>query len=223
MRTPNDWRVELEKRGLSAFAPLVLKHLQPCVRVSLQKAGEYDVLSYVVHDETTVGSSKLGGYPDVPPDFVWPTVESAETGNVVAVPFLAQICLDDLGTRYNGNALPHTGLLSFFFDFTFLSEHGWRVFYFEDEPAQLERRPVPSNIVAYNESHYFPGIESPYQLRFRRGESIPFVSSVEIEAPFERIAAANGIIKRSSLYHLMDAYNALCFDGGAAGDRHGRT
>ena len=216
MRTPDELQAELEKRGLGAFAALIFEHRQACVRFSLEKAGEYDLFSHEVDDQTAVGSSKLGGYPDVPSGFVWPTGEDAVTREGVALPFLAQVRLADIARFDEGKALPQTGLLSFFFDFMYLSEQGWHVFYFEDETARLERRPAPSNIVAYNVlAHHVPGVESPYHLHFRGGDSIPDATALEIEAPFQRIATENGITRQSDLYALMDAYNALCFEGEA--------
>lgn len=60
--------------------------------------------------EDSVGSSRLGGTPDVPPGFVWPTRNGRPLG------FLAQINCAEVAPNDYEPALPHTGTLHFFAD-----------------------------------------------------------------------------------------------------------
>lgn len=90
-----------------------------------------------------IGATKLGGKPDVPPDFKWCYYEGGDylDGEVKSRPlsFLAQFDLAEISKYDAEGLLPKTGLLSFFYE---LNTMRWgydpkdkgcaRVFYFED-------------------------------------------------------------------------------------------
>ena len=57
-----------------------------------------------------LGRSRLGGSPDVPTDFVWPTWSGRELG------FVGQIDLGAIAAVDAATSLPHAGLLLFFYD-----------------------------------------------------------------------------------------------------------
>ena len=61
-------------------------------------------------DGPELGRSRLGGSPDLPPGFVWPTWSGRELG------FLGQIDLGEVAAVDAGNPLPREGLLLFFYD-----------------------------------------------------------------------------------------------------------
>lgn len=64
-----------------------------------------------------MGSSYLGGCPDVPDGFAWPTASRRRAdGEPIALPlaFVGQIALTDLSEHDRERLLPTTGLLSFF-------------------------------------------------------------------------------------------------------------
>jgi hypothetical protein len=63
-----------------------------------------------------IGRSKLGGHPDVPADFVWPTATRTGNGKSLTAPlaFLAQIRLADVARHDRDHLLPASGLLLFF-------------------------------------------------------------------------------------------------------------
>src|SRR5437764_367583 len=63
-------------------------------------------------DEPTlkIGTSKIGGIPDLPPGFVWPQC------NGLPQSFLAQIHLADIAVYDADTLLPHVGMLWFFYD-----------------------------------------------------------------------------------------------------------
>ena len=61
-------------------------------------------------DGPELGRSRLGGSPDLPPGFVWPTWSGRELG------FLGQIDLAAIAAIDSETALPPEGLLLFFYD-----------------------------------------------------------------------------------------------------------
>ena len=91
------------------------------------------------------GSSKFGGRPDVPADFVWPVFETDTADDSTRKPrplaFLAQFDCARLSELDPEGLLPRTGLLSFFYE---LGSQRWgydpqdagcaRVFWFEEGP-----------------------------------------------------------------------------------------
>lgn len=72
--------------------------------------------------QTAIGTSKLGGYPDLPPEISYPTMSgyTCKRGNQTeryeesAMQLIAQINLIDIAEYDKDNLLPHTGMLYFF-------------------------------------------------------------------------------------------------------------
>ncbi len=65
-----------------------------------------------------VGSTRFGGKPDVPSDFLWDSYEG-ECGDVVKnrpLSFIAQFDLEEISKFDTENLLPKTGVLSFFYE-----------------------------------------------------------------------------------------------------------
>ncbi len=102
-------------------------------------------------------SSKLGGCPCVPENFVWPEYTGTAYDGVVKprpLSFLAQISLKDVAALDTEGRLPATGMLSFFYE---LETMKWgfdpkdagsaRVFYFPEENA-LRPRALPEALDA---------------------------------------------------------------------------
>jgi len=98
MSTPAEWETKLCEAGLSAaHAAKVRAAIRPAGQLSLKKG------------PVARAASKLGGRPDVPADFVWPT--SGEQ----PLAFLGQLQLSDLPASVTADlALPRTGLVAFF-------------------------------------------------------------------------------------------------------------
>ena len=104
------------------------------------------------------GSTRFGGVPDVPADFVWPTFEGVglEDDAVKSRPlsFLAQFNCAELASLDTEGLLPKTGLLSFFYE---MESACWgfdpkdagcaRVFWFEDTSA-LAPAQVPEDLAS---------------------------------------------------------------------------
>lgn len=93
-----------------------------------------------------LGASRLGGQPDLPADFVWPTRQDKPMS------FVAQIRLEDLTGFPPARDLPAAGLLSFFYDSaqeTFggspEDRGGWQVAFFE-RSMQLNPAAFPATL-----------------------------------------------------------------------------
>jgi len=113
----------------------------------------------------TVGCTKFGGIPDVPPDFVWPVFETNTFDDEEVKPrplaFLAQFNCAELKRRDKDRLLPSTGLLSFFYE---MGSQRWgfdpkdkgcaRVFWFPDT-EELSPAVVPEDL---EEGYRFPAI-----------------------------------------------------------------
>jgi uncharacterized protein YwqG len=168
--------------GFGAQLDILRKYLLPCAgfSVGLSAAG-------------SVGSSRVGGGPDVPASFEWPS------NNDRPLDFILQINLRDVAPHDTAGQFPRAGLLSFFYD---LNEQPWgfdpkdlgghRIF-FVPEGATLERRPAAVTD--------FPLTEAP--LGFWPAQSLPNLGSRIGDRLAKEIEAKSG---RDVDY---DAYNNL--------------
>jgi uncharacterized protein YwqG len=115
-----------------------------------------------------IGVSKLGGDPDLPPDFIWPEWNGTPLG------FLAQLRLDELAPYDIENLLPPRGMLYFFYEaeaqpwgIYLEDEGGWRVFHYTGQVSDLVRTPPPDNIPEYSQFREIP-------IRFELRYMLPF-------------------------------------------------
>lgn len=99
-------------------------------------------------DALPLGASRIGGSPDLPPDFVWPSFKS------VPQTFLAQIALAETAPLDADHLLPPTGWLVFFYDykqsvwgFDPQDQGAWCVAHLDDDAASLVRTPYPAEPV----------------------------------------------------------------------------
>lgn len=90
-----------------------------------------------------VGASRLGGQPDLPAGFLWPSVKDQPMS------FVAQICLEDIAGFPPAQDLPSSGTLLFFYDASQETygaspddRGGWNVAFFEPA-APLKTTPFP--------------------------------------------------------------------------------
>ncbi len=63
-----------------------------------------------------VGGTKIGGCPDLPPDFVWPHYRVPEGDGTRPLAFMAQVNLAEAALHDPRHELPPTGMLLFFYD-----------------------------------------------------------------------------------------------------------
>jgi uncharacterized protein YwqG len=113
----------------------------------LERIGE-PVLKFRTLPETKnklpLGSSKLGGNPDLPVGISWPVNDGRP------LDLLVQLDLAELPKRFVEGALPERGWLYFFYDlkqrpwgFDVSHRHGWRVLFYDGDRKILGRRSRP--------------------------------------------------------------------------------
>lgn len=116
----------LDTHDFSAIAPQIKSLLLPQFEI---------VLSETDGKSLPIGSSKMGGFPDLPDSIEWPVNDGR------AMSFLMQINLSELFEKQGTTALPTNGLLYFFIDYLtatdgLFSERitvNCKVCYFEDQ------------------------------------------------------------------------------------------
>jgi uncharacterized protein YwqG len=121
-----------------------------------------------------IGSSKIGGQPDLPNDFGWPDWNGKHLG------FIAQVNLKDVAELNVDPALPKSGVLSFFYE---ADEQPWgfdpthkgsaRVLYFSAE--NLTRRPFPEILSKYAKFDVC-------RVHFQEQVTLPPAGSAEVES-----------------------------------------
>jgi len=90
----------IQAHGLGRYADAILNAARPAIHMSRKRvAGDTQI---------PVGASKLGGSPDLPPDFIWPQWDCTP------LTFIGQFNLSDVAPFDVERALPVTGILSFF-------------------------------------------------------------------------------------------------------------
>ena len=87
----------LDAVGLGAFRDAISERIRPAVRLVSRPARDEDL---------RVGATRVGGHPDLPRDFEWPSDDDGP------LEFVAQLNLDALARYGVGEVLPATGLLS---------------------------------------------------------------------------------------------------------------
>ncbi len=131
MRLRDDLLSQLSEAGIGSIGPELFTLSKECARMRSASC---------TNESIPVGSSKLGGLPDLPPDLAWP---KWKTGYLA---FVAQINLAELPVT---ESLPDVGMLCFFYDreqsawgFDPNHKEGFRLWYFP-EVSQLTRSVHP--------------------------------------------------------------------------------
>ena len=126
---------QLRDPRLARVAQKIKATLSPGIRFNAVPCAEPELLP---------GESRLGGSPDVPEGFAWPTWR----GKPLA--FLAQLNLAELRDFFTAAPLPETGWLLFFYDarqttwgFDPQDLGSWSVVYVTGTPENLKRISVP--------------------------------------------------------------------------------
>ena len=98
-------------------------------------------------DELELGQSRIGGQPDLPPQFQWPRFAGLELS------FIAQFDLAELAVQPSVLPLPKQGYLVFFYD---SDQRTWgfdpndlgsaRAFYFPGPASSLIRTELPDDV-----------------------------------------------------------------------------
>ncbi|PHB16987.1 cytoplasmic protein [Bacillus pseudomycoides] len=112
----------IDKYDLTHIKPELLATIFPCVKVIPRQ-----------EESLSIGCSKMGGMPDVPSTFEYPTYEGK------ALDFIAQFNLADLQGVNIEHDLPETGMLYFFYNGNYQYDGTWRVLYYNVSLEQLQR------------------------------------------------------------------------------------
>ncbi|MEZ4669411.1 MAG: YwqG family protein [Anaerolineae bacterium] len=118
--------------------------------------------------------SKVGGLPDLPPEFAWPEVDG------FVLDFVAQINLTEVKPFDKDDLLPSLGILYFFYDIDrSLSDYKNstrfnRTLYFDGDTSLLRRREWPVNRHQYATSY------APCVVNFRNELTLPYYESTQI-------------------------------------------
>jgi uncharacterized protein YwqG len=135
----DDVKAAFVAAGLSRVLKDLDYLIRPSIRLYTTPAGENDI---------SIGQSRIGGVPDVPPGFAWPDWQGLPQS------FIAQISLDEAHPYNTNGELPQRGMLWFFYDAkqeTYGADPadrgGWRVIYGVDY-AGLQRVAAPANLPA---------------------------------------------------------------------------
>jgi len=131
------FRERLTAAGLGEYAEALVALARPSARLEAELSDEADI---------GIGETKLGGYPDLPPDLDWPRYDGAPQS------FVAQINLAETHPYDLDPVLPPAGLLSFFYEssqsvwgFDPKEDGAWAVHHTPDA-ADLVRREPPSDL-----------------------------------------------------------------------------
>ncbi|MDO5046781.1 YwqG family protein [Campylobacter sp.] len=108
----------------------------------------------VINQSTTddklikIGSSKFGGLPDLPKNIEWFKNETTKNH----LHFIAQINFSEVKKYDLEDELPNSGILYLFYDcidmpwgYDFKDRYGKKVFYFDGNLSELERKSAPEN------------------------------------------------------------------------------
>ncbi|MGE8203798.1 YwqG family protein [Heyndrickxia sp. NPDC080065] len=131
----------LEECNLVDKKEEILKAAASSIGIKKEKANEEDI---------PIGSSKFGGLPDLPPNFLFPKYDNGYLS------FLAQLNLQEAKAFDKNNLLPQKGILFFFYD---ILEQPWgmgeedkgcfKVLYYDGDVKELKRTPYPEETEDY--------------------------------------------------------------------------
>lgn len=126
--------------GFGDMADVILSHARPSIRVLSAPTNDPDL---------PLGTSKIGGWPDLPYSAGWPNV--LRGGRRVTMPFIAQLNLADVAGFEAAEPLPPRGVLYFFAETGLFPHYGkqGRVLYFRGDATDLVRRQPPRGVRVY--------------------------------------------------------------------------
>jgi uncharacterized protein YwqG len=159
-------------------------------------------------DRIAMGTSKLGGRPDLPSEIGWPDWKGKPLS------FIAQISLSDLPSLECLNVLPKDGIPSFFYSaeqetwgFDPDDKGSWRVMHFGGK--NLDRRAFPPDLpkkgiynacsFGFQAAYTLPNCESLYiDLEYGRDQADEIDQYLDLRERFDRLAG-----ERPSCVHRL--------------------
>jgi uncharacterized protein YwqG len=198
MLNPDELAKLFQENDLSELVDSIVATATPCISVQSKMN---------VMDNLSVGSSKLGGLPDLPADFRWPT-----KGNR-PLAFLAQMSLSDIHSADSDCPLPAQGLLTFWYDtaempwgFDPKDKHAFQVHYFPLQPNQLIKREFPefeSDGLKSTPNYPFTPFEE-CEAFMKRSTSYDFEISNQIEKIAQSTSDGNADAVSERFFDLLD-------------------
>lgn len=153
-------REQIRSVGLNRLEEEIIRLAQPCI---------YMIREAVDDDKLPLGSSKLGGLPDLPADFQWPYYNS------VPLTFIGQFNFSEFAKLDLDGILPAQGILYYFIETdemifgTYEQRNAWRVFYVENENTPLIRTSHPTHQGEFRLINALPS----HSIDFERAISLP--------------------------------------------------
>ena len=130
--------VQARQLGLARVADQLASVITTSIRLKTEA---------VTEGKLAVGSSRLGGTPDLAPGMPWPVC------NGVPMAFMAQIRLSDAVAHDPDARLPRSGMLYFFYEaqeqkwgFDPKDRDNWKVIYHDGDPGTLQPAEPPANL-----------------------------------------------------------------------------
>ncbi|MBQ2691082.1 MAG: DUF1963 domain-containing protein [Clostridia bacterium] len=164
MKTIEDAKMMLENYGLSDCANKIISHAKNAIYIELDDVAD--------ENDIPVGSSKIGGNPDLPNGVSWPKDEANDRW----LSFLCQINFKEVKPYDIENKLPDKGMLFFFYDWSVdgspwgydpKDASGKAVIYYDGDMSCLHRAEIPEKL---KDEGYFA---EPCRLSFEQRMDIP--------------------------------------------------
>lgn len=132
-----DLTKQLRDAGLGDYVGAIMAYAQPCIRLRTRRAEEDAPLP--------LGSTRIGGLPDMPPGVEWLTLNGRPRE------FVAQINLSEVAPFDKTGVLPDNGLLLFFYQSYFAggdgeSEQHDAILFYDGDLALLTRTNYPTEL-----------------------------------------------------------------------------
>jgi len=182
--TEEEFTRRLEEHGLLDYKDELQVRTRSCIRLHLESKDEADL---------PIGTSKIGGRPDLPESIEWPYEtereanprdryfnQELESKPLLPLSFVAQLNLEEISRFDEENLLPRTGWLYFFYSaeqsvwgFDPRDSSGFKVLYFCGDRSDLRRidfPPVLPDYAMFNACRITP--QSEISLPAPWGESV---------------------------------------------------
>ena len=216
---------ELLTNTAPALREAAFQVARPALRLIETKAKE---------DTLPDGVSKLGGRPDLPPGFAWPTGRDCKVNynglheSNRPAGFLGQISLDEIAHTQAAKVLPPTGLLSFFasVDNDNPDALGVKCLYFPDvsalgrtkspKPLTEANRRTQARRLSFEETLSLP-LYPYYDIGGLRSSDPKWGGVIEVDEVFEASHATNGLIAGIGRFN-SDTVMGYCSQFGVCDD-----
>ena len=159
-RADDEWNEQLSGCGLAGHGAEVRALERPSIRLRAYRIDDDDTEA----GSEPIGTTRIGGAPDLPSSMEWPTIEGEP------LVFVAQLDLAAFAKYPGARELPPSGVLSFFYSpIPSRGSRGETVRVIHFDSTELSRRTLPDRVdrvpehdVELESERVFPPIESPF-------------------------------------------------------------